>query len=246
MKYSVIIPARYESSRLPGKPLVKLEGKAMILRTHEQCTAACDPKRVFVATDDSRVQSVCAANGVQVIMTSPDCATGTDRVAECATHLDSDVFINVQGDEPLAAPDDILRCIELKAERPEYIINGFCWIGPDEDPSSVNIPKVITNEKGIMVYMSRKPLPGFKDAGNAPDGYMKQVCIYGFSRRDLQDFAGFERKSALEQSEDIEILRFLELERPVMMYACQPGSLAVDVPEDIPKVEQALRAAYPE
>ena len=242
----VLIPARYASSRFPGKPLVPLLGKPMILWVCELSARAVGQEHVFVATDDERIAVVARNAGFKALMTASSALTGTDRLAEAAAMIDYDVYVNVQGDEPLAAPDDIRRCIELKTQFPEYIINGFCWIGPDEDPSSVNIPKVITNEKGIMVYMSRNPLPGFKDAGNAPGRYMKQVCIYGFSQRDLQDFAAFGRKSALEQSEDIEILRFMELDRQIMMYACQPGSLAVDVPEDIPKVEQALRAAYPE
>ena len=93
-----------------------------------------------------------------------------------------------------------------------------------------------------MVYMSRAPLPGFKEAANAPTRYMKQVCIYGFTRDDLAAYAAFGRKSALERAEDIEILRFLDLDRRIAMYECAPGSLAVDIPEDVAKVETALRA----
>jgi len=172
--------------------------------------------------------------------------TGTDRLAEAAQLIDYDIYVNVQGDEPLVAPDDIRRCIELKSENPDLIVNGFCWIGQDEDPSSVNIPKVIATEAGVMVYMSRASLPGFKEAKNAPARQMKQVCIYGFSRDDLLVFAEFGRKSSLEQCEDIEILRYLELERRVVMYECRPGSLAVDVPDDLAKVEAALRARHGE
>ena len=137
-------------------------------------------------------------------------------------------------------PADIRRCIRMKEKHPDRIINGFCWIAADEDPANVNLPKVITNEQDELVYMSRVALPGFKDPANAPAGYKKQVCIYGFSRRELEVFAEFGRKSELEAAEDIEILRYLELGYSVHMVECHPG-LAVDIPEDVARVEAAMR-----
>jgi 3-deoxy-manno-octulosonate cytidylyltransferase (CMP-KDO synthetase) len=178
-------------------------------------------------------------------MTSPAALTGTDRLAEAAQMIDYEIYVNVQGDEPLVEPADIIRCIELKSRNPEVIVNGFAWIGPDEDPTSVNLPKVIATEAGAMIYMSRSPLPGFKEPRNAPARYMKQVCIYGFTRAELAAFAAFGRKSAIEACEDIEILRFLELGRRIHVYECAPGSLAVDVPEDVARVEAALRRVHP-
>ena len=242
MPACVIIPARYASSRFPGKPLVPLLGKPMILWVTELSARAVGAANVHVATDDARIANVVHEAGFSPLMTSSQALTGTDRLAEASRLVDYDIYVNVQGDEPLVDPSDIRRCIELKASRPEMIVNGYCWLGPDEDPSSVNIPKVIATETGAMVYMSRNPLPGFKDQKNAPGRYTKQVCIYGFNRSDLEAFAAFGRKSFLERSEDIEILRFLELGRSVLMYECQPGSLAVDVPEDVAKVEAAMLA----
>ena len=239
MKYSVIIPARYESSRLPGKPLVKLEGKAMILRTHEQCTAACDPERVFVATDDSRVQSVCVANGVQVIMTSPDCATGTDRVAECATHLDSDVFINVQGDEPLFSPQDIRNIITAAREQPETIFNGYCPLRSEEQYRSTGVPKVVVRSDGRLLYMSRAPIPTDKKGAFARG--WRQICAYAFPRKALEAFAASTSKTPLEQIEDIEILRFIELGFEVQMIEMSDGSVPVDNPDDVAIVERIIR-----
>lgn len=241
MRACVIIPARYASTRYPGKPLVSLMGKPMILWVAELSARAVGHAHVFVATEDNRIAEVVRKAGFSALMTSAEALTGTDRMAEAASMLDYDIFINVQGDEPLVDPEDINRCIALKTDHPEMIVNGFCWIGPDEDPASVNIPKVIATETGVMVYMSRTLLPGFKEAKNAPARYMKQVCIYGFSREELDAYAGFGRKSALEKCEDIEILRFLELDRRILMYECRPGSLAVDVPQDVPKVEAALK-----
>lgn len=242
MTACVIIPARYASSRFPGKPLVPLLGKPMILWVAELSTRAVGQENVYVATEDERIAEVVRDAGFSALMTSPDAMTGTDRLAEAAATMDYDIYVNVQGDEPLVEPDDIRRCIALKAERPEMIVNGFCYIGKDEDPASVNIPKVITTETGRMVYMSRSLLPSFKDAKNAPQRYMKQVCIYGFTREELDAYADFGRKSGLEKAEDIEILRFLELDRQILLYECHPGSLAVDVPEDVAKVEAALEA----
>jgi 3-deoxy-manno-octulosonate cytidylyltransferase (CMP-KDO synthetase) len=242
MRSCVIIPARYSSSRFPGKPLVLLLGKPMVLWVAELSAKAVGKHNVFVASEDERIASIVREAGFSALLTSPQALTGTDRLAEAAQMVDYDIYINVQGDEPLVEPDDILQCISLKSENPDVIVNGFCWIEPNEDPASVNIPKVVTNESGFMIYMSRSPLPGFKEATNAPLRYMKQVCIYGFNRDELEAFASFKRKSTLERCEDIEILRFLELNRRILMYECTPGSLAVDVPEDVAKVEEILKA----
>lgn len=216
----------------------------MILWVAELSARAVGRDNVHIATEDNRISDVVQAAGFSALMTSPTALTGTDRLAEASSMIDYDIYVNVQGDEPLVEPEDIRRCIALKAENPGMVVNGFCCIGPGEDPASVNIPKVITSEAGIMVYMSRRPLPGFKEAQNAPTRYMKQVCIYGFNRDELTAYANFGRKSMLEKCEDIEILRFLELNRQILMYQCQPGSLAVDVPEDVAKAEAGLTARW--
>lgn len=237
----VLIPARYGSSRYPGKPLVPLLGKAMILWVAELSAKAVGREHVYVATEDARIATVVREAGFSALMTSPDALTGTDRLAEAAESVDYDIYVNVQGDEPLVNAEDIRKCISLKAQNPEMIVNGFCWMSKDEDPASTDIPKVITNEAGVMVYMSRAPLPASKDPENAPGKYKKQVCIYGFTRGDLRAYLGYGRKSELEKCEDIEILRFLELDRQVLTYECRPGSLAVDVPDDVEKVESVLQ-----
>lgn len=242
MRTVVLIPARYASSRYPGKPLVELMGKPMILWVAELACKAVDKADVFVATDDKRIASVVESAGFGVVMTSSACLTGTDRLAEAAAQIAADIFINVQGDEPLASADDILKIINYKQQHMDVVVNGFSKISESEDPNSVNIPKVITTEDNKLVYMSRAALPAYKEAKNAPKEYKKQVCIYAFTQNELQQFADLGRKSALEASEDIEILRFLELGIDVHMVETQPGSLAVDVPEDVAKVEAAMRA----
>lgn len=241
MRSVVLIPARYASSRYPGKPLVNLIDKPMIIWVAELSAQAVGIEHVYVTTDDTRIAEVAKAAGFQTVMTSSEALTGTDRLAEAAEQIDADIFINVQGDEPLVKPEDILKIRDAKLADMDSVINGFSWVSEQEDVHSVNIPKVITTENNQLIYMSRLALPGFKDAKNAPDAYKKQVCIYGFSKHQLAAFKSFGRKSLLEKSEDIEILRFLELGVPIKMIETRPGSLAVDVPEDVPGVEAALR-----
>lgn len=244
MSACVIIPARYASTRFPGKPLVSLLGKPMIVWVAELAARAVGQEHVYIATEDERISDIVTAAGFQALMTSKKALTGTDRIAEAANLVDYDIYVNVQGDEPLVNPRDIERCVELKSEHPDLIINGFAWIGEDDDAHSVNIPKVITTQDNVMVYMSRVALPGFKQKDKAPEAYKKQVCIYGFSRQDLQAFHGFGGKGALEACEDIEILRFLDLGRRVMMFETAAGTMAVDVPEDIAPAESALRQVW--
>lgn len=243
MRSVVMIPARFGSSRYPGKPLVPLLGKPMILWVAELSACAVGAKNVYVATEDRRIAEVVEGAGFQAIMTTDDALTGTDRLAQAAEQVEADIYINVQGDEPLVDPVDILKVRDTKLAHMGDVINGYSWVSDQEDPHSVNIPKVITNERGELIYMSRVALPGFKDRKCAPLRYKKQVCIYAFTRDELSAFRSFGRKSVLEHSEDIEILRFLELGKILRMVETKPGSLAVDVPEDVAKVEAALQQA---
>lgn len=243
MKTIVVIPARYKSSRFPGKPLVSLLGKPMILWVAELSAKAVGKDSVYVATDDERIAETVKQAGFQVVMTGSEALTGTDRLAEFAEVVDADIYINVQGDEPLVSPRDILNAIEEKKAHLNQVINGYCPLSASEDPFSVNIPKVIFNEQQQMIYMSRQAIPGVKDNRFAPPEYYKQVCIYAFSRQELLDYGQFGRKSTIEQSEDIEILRFMEWGQGIRMFKTQSGSLAVDIPEDVAKVEAALKVA---
>lgn len=241
MRSVVLIPARYGSSRYPGKPLVRLLGKPMVLWVAELSARAVGRDNVYITTEDERIAKVVKDVGFQAIMTTGDALTGTDRLAQAAAQIEADIYINVQGDEPLVNPEDILKVRDTKIANMSEVINGFSWISDDEDPNNVNIPKVITTESNELIYMSRVALPGFKDQKNAPKRYKKQVCIYAFTNDELQAFRNFGRKCELEQSEDIEILRFLELGKTIRLVETRPGSLAVDVPDDVAKVEKALR-----
>ncbi len=239
-KSCVVIPARYKSSRFPGKPLSKINGKELIIWVAQLSAKAVGKENVYVATEDQRIKSLVENNEYNCIMTDPTALTGTDRVAEVSLKLDYEIIINVQGDEPLVDPLDIRRCIKLKSKNFKKIINGFTLLKNDEDPSNVNIPKVITNEQNRMVYISRAPLPASKEIDYQEIKYKKQVCIYGFNKSELEEFRNYGRKSSLELIEDIEILRFLEFGKEILMFECNAASLAVDVPQDIKKVESYL------
>lgn len=241
MKTIVVIPARYKSSRFPGKPLVLLLGKPMILWVAELSAQAVGIESVFIATDDERIAKVVKEAGFQVVMTSEQALTGTDRLAEVAKKVDADIYINVQGDEPMVSPKDIVRAIEQKKAFPNLVINGYCLLLEHEDPDSLNIPKVTFTEQQRLIYMSRQRIPGIKDVNNTPVEYYKQVCIYAFSQQELLDYGEYGRKSKIELLEDIEILRFLEWNQGVQMFPTQGVSLAVDVPEDVAKVEKVLK-----
>lgn len=236
-----IIPARYQSSRFPGKPLVLLLGKPMILYVAEITARALGQENTWVATDDQRIADIVKGAGFNVVITSETALTGTDRVWETARQVKADIYLNIQGDEPLLNPKDIELIVAEKKKRKKGVVNGMCRLLPHEDPSNVNIPKVITTENNRMVYMSRTVIPGFKSSHNKPAYYMKQVCIYAFTYEELKVFGEFGRKSTLEKYEDIEILRFLDLSIPVFMVETDGASLAVDILEDVPIVEKALR-----
>jgi 3-deoxy-manno-octulosonate cytidylyltransferase (CMP-KDO synthetase) len=244
MKTVAIIPARYKSTRFPGKPLTPLLGKPMILWVADLAAKALGKENIFVATEDKRIVDSVESSGYKAVMTSERALTGTDRLAEAAEKIDADIYINVQGDEPVLNPDDILKIRDKKIEMMDCVINGFCFISEREDPESVNIPKVIATEQNKLIYMSRLALPGFKDPKKAPAKYKKQVCIYAFTKKELIDFKNFGRKSHLEDCEDIEILRFLEMGKSVIMVETSGGSLAVDIEDDIAPVVEALKRIH--
>jgi len=240
MQSCVIIPARYKSTRFPGKPLVPLLGKPMIIWVAELSAKAVGKSNVYIATEDYNIENEVKKFGFKVIITSEDALTGTDRVAEAARIIDSDIYLNVQGDEPLVAPEDIIKIRDNKISNMDSVINGFCWLSNDEYPDDVNIPKLITNEKNELIYISRLAIPGFKQKDLKPKKYKKQVCVYAFTKNELETFYNFGRKSELEKLEDIEILRFFELKKKILMVESSSASLAVDIPKDVLKIEKIL------
>lgn len=237
-KVIIVIPARYESSRFPGKPLALIAGESMISRVWKRCCQALSASQVYVATDNERIRAHCEDLGIQVVMTSSNCLTGTDRVYEVSQKIKADIYINVQGDEPLIEPDDIQTVIEKAKQNPSNIINAMCPIQSESDFYSSSVPKVVARPDGRLLYMSRANIPTDKKLNFV--SAKKQVCIYAFNQQSLVDFASVDSKTPLEQIEDIEILRFLELGYEVNMVDVSSASIAVDFPEDVERVEGEL------
>ncbi len=240
MKVLGIIPARYKSSRFPGKPLVDILGKPLIIWVCEIVEKALGRENFVVATEDNRIVDVVESYGYRSILTSDKHLTGTDRLAEVAHKIHADIYINIQGDEPMVNYNDILKAIELKQQYPDFIINGMIPLTDFEDPNNINIPKVLVNKFDELIYMSRLPIPGIKGLGEIPN-YLKQVCIYAFSKDELLAYGNSEDKAYYEKFEDIEILRFFDLGYKVKMFYTANYSLAVDIPEDVEKVEAKLK-----
>ena len=238
MDYVVVIPARLTSSRLPRKPLVEICGKSMLEHTYARAVEAVCAEKVFIATDSDEILQVCEKFGAQVLMTSVDCLTGTDRIAEFAQKVSADVYINLQGDEPLMEPVNIKAVIKAGLTAPTSIINGWAWIETEAEFRSRTIPKVIVRQDGQMMYMSRAPIPGTKD--NSFQFSRKQICVYSFPRKALADFAKNGGKTPHEEVEDIEILRFAEMGWEVQMIELSGTSIAVDTPEDLEWVRSIM------
>lgn len=237
--FIVVIPARLKSTRLPEKPLIEIFGKSIIQRTYEQCLKAVDKNLIFVATDSRRIYEHCTSLGIQTLMTSNVALTGTDRVFEVASKIKAKYYINVQGDEPVINPEDIKKVIENLDFSKEAIINGYTSIEDEKEYLSRSTPKVVFKPNGNLLYMSRSPIPGNK-TGNFRKGW-RQVCIYAFPFKPLQHFSTG-KKTPLEEEEDIEILRFLELNYEVKMLELSAQSIPVDLPDDVLKVEEYLRS----
>ena len=239
-KSVIIIPARYGSSRLKGKPLYKILNREMILRVADICAKAVDKKNLFIATDSNKIAKVVKNESYNVVMTSSRCLTGTDRVAEAAKKIKSKFYINVQGDEPTISPKDIKKIIKAKIKHPNHVICGYDKVHKFENPSSINLPKVVVNENDELIYISRSLIPGKKNY-NKKYEYLKQVCIYAFNKQELSKFYSKKKKGTIENMEDIEILRFFDLDCKIKMIRLNSNSVAVDELKDVKKAERIIK-----
>mgnify|MGYP001478142717 CR=1 FL=1 len=240
MKIAVIIPARYQSSRLPGKPLIKIHGTPMVIKTYKQCCKAINSKFIFVATDNNKIKKECEAANINVIMTPKTCLTGTDRVFEASKKIKAKTYINVQGDEPLLNPLDLSLLIKEAKKNPNEIISGYCEIKNEKDYRNLNVPKIIKSKKDYLLYASRAPIPTNKS--NKFVKAWRQVCIYAFPRKTLKIFSSLKKKTQIEYIEDIEYLRFLELGYKIKTLKMSDKSIAVDTVRDLKKVRQVLKS----
>ena len=239
--YLLVIPARLSSTRLPGKPLLDICGKNMLQRTYDRCSMALSKDMIYVATDSMLIFDYCEANSINVHLTSSECLTGTDRVAEFSNYHKAKYYINVQGDEPLINPKDILKVIENIDYKKNEVINCYTAISHSAQFYSNTIPKVVFRPDGRLLYMSRSPIPGNKS--NLFIKGWRQVCIYAFPFNLIQEFSNlYTNKSDLEFEEDIEILRFIEMGYDVRMLEVSNSSVAVDTIEDLNLVRNIINS----
>ena len=243
MKIIGVIPARYKSSRFPGKPLADVAGKPMIWWVYNQCKKVPDFTEVYVATDDEKIEKACIEHGINVVMTSDSHKTGTDRIGEVARKIEADLYVNIQGDEPLIEPETIAKAIKPFYDNPDLqITNLMTKINDPVDAVNFTVPKVITNKDGIGIYLTRATAPYPK--GSIDYAYYKQVCVYGFKPEALEFYCDYGMKygkAKIEAVEDIEILRFIENGYKVQYIEVDSNTIAVDTPNDLEKVNKYIK-----
>ncbi|MBX3024981.1 3-deoxy-manno-octulosonate cytidylyltransferase [bacterium] len=237
-----IIPARYESTRLPGKPLADIDGQPMIQRVYQRAAQASGVERVLVATDDARIRDAVRAFDGDVVMTGREHRTGTDRIAEVARTLDAEVIVNVQGDLPLLDPALVAAALApMLADRGLPMATVSTPITSREDLGDPNVVKVVTDRDGYALYFSRSPLPHRRDgAASGPLGH-KHIGLYVYRRDFLLRFAQL-APTPLEQAEQLEQLRALEWGFRIKVTEVEAASIEVDTPRDLERARARLAA----
>jgi 3-deoxy-manno-octulosonate cytidylyltransferase (CMP-KDO synthetase) len=237
-----IIPARWGSTRFPGKALHSIAGKPLLRHVWERCRRAKKLERVIIATDDFRIAEAAVDWGAEVAMTSPNHSSGTDRIAEVAAKLKSfPHIINIQGDEPLIDPKLIDRLVrELQRDKLEMITAAHPF-EDREDAQSPHQVKVVVNQRGDALYFSRATIPFFREASEQPK-YIRHQGIFGYTRELLLRFVRW-KTSPLERAETLEQLRALENGVRIRVVMTGSGSPGVDTPEDARVIERLLKSA---
>jgi 3-deoxy-manno-octulosonate cytidylyltransferase (CMP-KDO synthetase) len=241
-KVIVVIPSRYGSTRLPGKALVPLAGKPMVQHVYERAKRAQTVHRVIVATDDQRIMDAVAAFGGEARMTRSDHRTGTERIAEVAVHEPGDVFVNVQGDEPLIDPVAIDTAVGALLEEPQAQISTVATaIRHAGDIMDPNVVKTVLDFDGNALYFSRAPIPWIRDTQQKLHvKYWKHLGLYVFQREALLEYPTLPQ-GELEKIEQLEQLRWLENGWKIRVAEVAHDAVSVDVPEDVARVEKLMQ-----
>jgi 3-deoxy-manno-octulosonate cytidylyltransferase (CMP-KDO synthetase) len=238
----VVIPARYGSTRLPGKPLLTLAGKPMIQRVYERAKLARRVDRIIVATDDERIVQAVEAFGGEARMTRADHRTGTERVAEVAAHEAGEVFVNVQGDEPLLDPGAVDAAVNSLVEEPAASISTVAT--PIKTPADImdpNVVKTVLDFDGNALYFSRAPIPWVRStASKIQVRHLKHLGLYVFQRDALLEYPTLPQ-GELERIEQLEQLRWMENGWKIRVAEVEHDAISVDVPEDVARVEKLLQ-----
>lgn len=246
MKVVAVIPARWQSTRMKGKVLADINGKPMIQHVWERVKQAHAVDEVIIAVDKERVLKVVESFGARAVFTSPEQPSGTDRIAEVANSVEADVFVNVQGDEPLVHPlmiDELARIFEY--ERNVQMATLVKRIHVRDDVTNPNVVKCVVDRKGFALYFSRSPIPYIRDHGgqdlaDVSGRYFKHIGLYSYTKDFLFTYTNLP-KSRLESDEKLEQLRVLEHGYKIKTIETQYDTIGVDTEEDIEKVREILK-----
>jgi len=242
MNVVAVIPARYGASRFPGKPLAPIAGKPMIQHVFERTRQAQSVTRTIIATDDERILQAVAAFGGDALMTRPDHRSGTERMAEVAMHVTADVYVNVQGDEPLIDPASIDAAVEALVAEDTVNVSTICV--PIHNPADImdpNVVKVVVDFQGDALYFSRAPIPWVRDEKARVDAqHSKHLGLYVFRREALLEFPTLP-PGQWERLEQLEQLRLLENGYKIRVVETTSDTVSVDVPGDVARVEELLQ-----
>jgi 3-deoxy-manno-octulosonate cytidylyltransferase (CMP-KDO synthetase) len=238
----IVIPARYGSTRLPAKPLVPLAGKPMIQRVYERAKLAKSAGRVIVATDDDRILKAVHDFGGEARMTRTEHRTGTERIAEVAAHVEGEVFVNLQGDEPLLDPAAVDAAVAALLEEPAAAISTVAV--PIRTPADImdpNVVKTVLDFDDNALYFSRAPIPWVRDSAHKIHArHLKHLGLYVFQRDALLEYPTLPQ-GELERLEQLEQLRWLENGWKIRVTEVERDAVSVDVPEDVARAERLLQ-----
>lgn len=239
MQFLGIIPARYKSSRFPGKPLAQIAGRSMIERVYQQALMSETLEAVVVATDDLMIYDHCINAGIEVVMTSPDHQSGTDRVAEVAQERDAAIIVNIQGDEPFI-PATYIDLLCNQFNNPKVDISTLvCPIVSANEFRQPQIVKAVCREDGRALYFSRAPIPYQQNVEHEIPIY-RHLGIYAFRKNVLLKLAALPR-GGLEQCESLEQLRWLEKGYDIMTSKVPEAPIGVDLPGDIERLQEWMK-----
>jgi 3-deoxy-manno-octulosonate cytidylyltransferase (CMP-KDO synthetase) len=237
-----VIPARLSSQRLPRKVLREVAGRALVLRVYDAAKRSPHLSDLLIATDSRDVVAMCAAQGVPAVVTSPDHPSGTDRVWEVAQNRAADVYVNIQGDEPLVTPGHIERLVQPFLSQPETQVTTLCIRATDDELPNPAVNKVVIGIDGYALYFSKYPIPYDRDGRGTPR--YKHIGLYAYRRTALEAFHALP-PSPLELTERLEQLRFLEHGIRIRVVETDEPTIGVDTEDDLRAVEAWL-AAHPQ
>ena len=248
MKIIGVIPARYKSSRFPGKPLVEICGKPMIYWVYHQAMKVKELNEIYVATDDERIRAACEKYNMNVKMTKDTHQTGSDRVAEVAEHTDGDLYINIQGDEPFIQPsqlETVKACFDDPSTQIATLVKPFTADNGFEVLENVNSPKVVLNKNMNALYFSRSIIPYQRNAEKREwlknHTYYKHIGLYAYRVEVLKEITSLPQ-SSLELAESLEQLRWLENGYTIKAGITEVETIGIDTPQDLEHAERFLQA----